>query len=71
MLIKLNKKVIDVTDEEKEEKDFDPIYFSISCIGYGLVLWIMDIVCYSFFYIHPFPFLSWLFHGISGIAGLF
>jgi hypothetical protein len=65
MLVKLNNKPIDVVEDADKEKGFDPIYFTVSCVGYGLVLWIMDIVCYTFFYTHPFPFLTWLFKGIS------
>jgi hypothetical protein len=67
MLVKLNKKVIDVVEDNEKEKEFDPIYFTVSCVGYGLVLFIMDIVCYTFFYTHPFPYLTWLFKGIGVI----
>lgn len=67
MLVKINKKPIDVMDEDKEEKDFDPIYLCVSTIGYILAMFIMDMVCYTFFYVHPFPFLSWLFNLIGGV----
>jgi hypothetical protein len=72
MVIKLNKKPIVVKDEDAEEKDFSPVYFGVSCVGYAFILWIMDYSCYLFFGIHPFPFLNFLFkflgvifHGIG------
>jgi hypothetical protein len=75
MVIKLNKKVLVVEDDSKEEKEKTIPYFAVSCIGYGFILRMMDMVCYTFFTIHPFPFLSILFHSISGwitfIGGLF
>jgi hypothetical protein len=75
MLIKLNNKPIDVVEDNEEEKEKSLVYWGVSTVGYVLVLWIMDMVCYTFFYIHPFPFLSWLFHGVSGwitlLGGLF
>lgn len=60
MLIKLNKKVINVTDEDKEEKEFSPIYFSISCLGYGLILTLLDYVCYLFIGHSPLPILHYV-----------
>jgi hypothetical protein len=66
MVIKLNKKVLTVDDETKEDKEKTIPYFLVSCTGYGLILWIMDMVCNTFFFIHPFPFLSILLHSISG-----
>jgi hypothetical protein len=65
MLIKLNNKPIDVV-EDVEEKSYSPIYWCVSGVGYVLVLWIMDIVCNTFFHSHPFPFLNWLFKLIGG-----
>ena len=66
MLVKLNKRVIEVTEDNEKENEKSWVYWGVSACGYVLVLWIMDIVCYTFFYIHPFPFLSFLFHGVSG-----
>ena len=75
MLIKLNHKPIDVIEDDKEDKEYTPVYWCVSGVGYVLVLWLMDMVCYTFFYIHPFPFLSILFHAISGwitfLGGIF
>ena len=75
MLVKLNNKPIDVVEDNEEEKEKSLVYWCVSSIGYVLVLWIMDMVCYTFFTIHPFPFLSWLVNGVSGwihlIGGLF
>jgi hypothetical protein len=67
MLVKLNNKPIDVVEDNEKEKGFSPVYFTVSCVGYGLVLFIMDMVCYTFFYIHPFPYLVWLFKLIGGV----
>jgi hypothetical protein len=75
MVVKLNSKVIDVVENNKEDKEKTITYWCVSTLGYVLVLFIMDMVCYTFFYIHPFPILNWLFTGISGwinfIGGLF
>jgi hypothetical protein len=65
MVIKLNKKVLVVDNEPKEEKEQSLGYFLVSCTGYGLILWIMDMVCTTFFSLHPFPFLGVVFHAIS------
>jgi hypothetical protein len=75
MVVKLNNKVITVNDEPMEDKESSLPYFMVSCCGYSLILWIMDYVCFTFFSIHPFPFLSGVIHNISGwihlIGGLF
>lgn len=75
MVVKLNSRVIDVVEEDKEEKEKTITYWCVSSVGYVLVLFIMDMVCYTFFYIHPYPFLNWLFIGIRGwitlLGGLF
>lgn len=60
MVLKINSKPIKVVEDTEEDKGFDPVYFTVSCLGYGLALWIMDYVCYTFFYIHPLPFISWI-----------
>lgn len=60
MLLKINQKPIHVKEDTEEEKDFSPVYLGVSCVGYGLILALMDYICYIFFYFHPFPFISWL-----------
>lgn len=67
MLVKINKKPIEVK-EESEESTFDPVYLCVSVTGFALILWLVDYVCFTFFFYHPFPFmssigavLSWLF----------
>jgi hypothetical protein len=70
MVVKLNKKVITIDDEPIQEKESSISYFMVSCCGYGLILWIMDYVCFTFFTIHPFPLLSSLFTIVSGIFGI-
>ena len=63
MLVKINKKPI-VVEEDTTESNFDPIYFCVSVTGYGAILWFVDYVCFTFFFFHPFPFMS-------TIAGVF
>jgi hypothetical protein len=65
MLIKINNKPIRVVEEDEEQKDFSIVYFTVSSVGYLLVLWIMDYVCYTFFYVHPLPFVSAFFHWLG------
>ncbi|UTC25182.1 hypothetical protein Bfsp1_26 [Cytobacillus phage Bfsp1] len=67
MLVKINKKPIKV-EEESEVTTFDPIYFCVSVTGFGAILWLVDMVCFTFFFYHPFPFMvsvakviSWFF----------
>jgi hypothetical protein len=67
MLVKLNNKPIDVVEDNKNDKDLPPVHWSVSTLGYVLVLFIMDKVCYTFFYTHPFLFLTWLFKLIGGV----
>jgi hypothetical protein len=67
MLVKLNNKPIDVVEDNEKDKEFSPVYLCVSGVGYVLVLFIMDMVCHTFFYIHPFPFLTWLFKLIGGV----
>jgi hypothetical protein len=67
MVIKLNQKPIVVREDNEDQKDFSPVYFAVSCIGYALILWIMDYSCFMFFGLHPFPFLNWLFKIIGGV----
>ena len=69
MLIKINKKPITI-EEEPEEKSNSWMYFTVSSIGYLLALWIMDLVSYTFFYIHPFPFLGFLTKFFLYLGGL-
>jgi hypothetical protein len=61
MVIKLNQKPIVVRDEDAEEKDFNPVYLTVCCIGYALIFWIMDYSCFVFFGFHPFPFLNFIY----------
>lgn len=60
MLVTINKRPIKVVEESQDEKCFSWIYTSVSSIGFILILWIMDLVCYTFFYIHPLPFIVWV-----------
>jgi hypothetical protein len=59
MLVKLNKKPIHVTDND-DQKGIDWIYLGCSCIGYLLILCLLDYVSYTFFFRHIHPFLGWL-----------
>jgi hypothetical protein len=58
MLTKLNKKPIHVTEDE--EKKVDWIYLTCSCIGYLLILCLLDYVSYTFFFKHISPILAWI-----------
>ena len=60
MLVKINKKPITVSEDTNKEKDFDSVYFSVSCVGYGLILLLMDYVCYTFFGVYAFPLLHYV-----------
>jgi hypothetical protein len=57
MLIKINKKPIHIV-EETDKEGIDWIYLSVSCLGYLLVLCLLDYTCYLFIYKHIFPFLK-------------
>jgi len=57
MLVKINKKPIEVK-EESEERTFDPVYFCVSMTGFAFIFWLVDYVVFTFFFIHPFPFMS-------------
>lgn len=46
MVVKLNGKPIKV--KEDEEKSFDWVYFAVTCIGYGLILWIVRLAAITF-----------------------
>ena len=39
MVIKINGKPVQV--KEEEEKEFDPILFGMTVVGYGLIFWIV------------------------------
>jgi hypothetical protein len=39
MVIKINGKPLQV--KEEEENEFDPILFGVTCVGYGLIFWIV------------------------------
>jgi hypothetical protein len=67
MLVKLNHKPIEVVEDNEKNKEFSVVYCCVSTMGYVLALFIMDMVCYTFFSIHPFPFLNWLFGFIGGL----
>lgn len=67
MVVKINKKPIQIVDPEEQEKDFSIVYFSVSCAGYFMALWILDYVCSVFFFHHPFPFISTVAKFIGGV----
>lgn len=67
MLVKINKKPIQILELDEEKKDFGIVYFSVSCAGYFMVLWIMDYVCSVFFFYHPFPIVSTVAKFIGGL----
>lgn len=60
MVVKINSKPIKIEEEPKQEHTFNPVYLAVSTIGFALILWIMDYVCYTFFYIHPIPWIVWV-----------
>jgi hypothetical protein len=59
MLIKINNKPIKVTKEE-DEKPFSPVYLGVTCVGYLLILSLLDYICYIFFHTPAIPFISWI-----------
>lgn len=59
MLVKINSKPIRVIEEE-DDKEFSWVYLTVSCIGYAMILWIMDYCCFVFFSVHLLPFIPWL-----------
>jgi hypothetical protein len=68
MVIKINRKPIKI--EEEPEKPASIPYIVVSGIGMFLALWIMDLVCFTFLYIHPFPFTTFITKLIAFIGGL-
>lgn len=58
MLININNKPIKV--EEKPESTFSPVYLAVSTTGYLFILYLLDYVCYTFFYYHPLPWIMWV-----------
>ena len=66
MLVKINNKPVQVT-EEPEASTFNPGYFCVSVTGFGLILWLVDYVCYIFFYYHPFPLMAKIAEAIQWI----
>jgi hypothetical protein len=60
MSVKINQKPIVVREDNGKEKDFSLIYFTVSCIGYFMVFWILDYCCFTFLGVHPFPFIKWI-----------
>ena len=59
MVVKINDKTIRIVEDE-DESTFSPIYLGVSCIGYGMILILMDYCCFVFFGSHFLPFLPWL-----------
>lgn len=57
MLVKINKKPIKIK-EESGESTFNLGYFCVSMTGFGLIIWLVDYVCFTFFFYHPFPLVS-------------
>jgi hypothetical protein len=69
MLIKINKKPIEVSEEpETESKSF--IYYCINYTGYALILYLLDYVCYTFFYYHPLPWITFIGKILSFLGGI-
>lgn len=46
MVVKINGKPVLV--KEEEEKEFSWIYLAITCIGYGLIFWILKVAAMTF-----------------------
>lgn len=46
MLIKMNGKPIQV--KEEEEKEFSWVYFAVTVVGYGLIIWILRVAAMTF-----------------------
>lgn len=70
MVVKINSQPITVSEEEAKERDFDPVYFGVSCLGYGFSLWILDYVCSVFFFIHPFPIIAKIGGVVAWVIGI-
>lgn len=69
MVVKINSKPIEVT-EDPETPTFSLTYLTVSALGYSLALWILDYVCFTFCFVHPFPFIVWVGKVIFFIGGL-
>lgn len=46
MVVKINGKPIQVKEEEDEGIDW--IYLAVTCIGYGLIIWILKVAAMTF-----------------------
>jgi hypothetical protein len=46
MVIKINGKPIQV--KEEEESEFSWVYLVVTCIGYGLIIWILRVAAMTF-----------------------
>lgn len=46
MVIKINNRPIQV--KEEEEKEFSWVYFAVTCVGYGLIIWILRVAAITF-----------------------
>lgn len=66
MVVKINNKPVHVTTDE-EDKGIDWLYVCISTSGYAFLLWFLDYVCYTFFYIRAIPGIHWIGDIISWI----
>lgn len=69
MLIKINNKPVTVTEEDDKSSLSIP-YICVSTLGYTLIFWFLDYVCYTFFFVHPFPWITFVGKIISFIGGL-
>lgn len=59
MVVKINSKPVHVTEND-EDKGIDWLYVSVSTMGYTFLLWFLDYVCYTFFYIRAIPGIHWI-----------
>lgn len=46
MTIKINSKSLQVCEEER--KSIDWVYLTVTCVGYGLILWIIRLAAHTF-----------------------
>jgi hypothetical protein len=46
MVVRINSKPIKV--KEDEEREFSWVYFMVTCVGYGLILWILRVAAVTF-----------------------
>lgn len=46
MVIKINNKPIQV--KEEKEREFSIVYFLVTCVGYGLIIWILRVAAVTF-----------------------